>query len=182
MQRLRNFGCEEIICLYQALTGHPEFTDQVYFQHTSFDQYKYLAAGVPFSHKWQLAEYITRDPEREQAMYDLKVTNPRYVVTHLTSSEQTVELDPGLIPEGWAQVEITNEGAIFDWLMVIERAEAIVMTDSCMANLVDQLSLGTDRYFIPQHHMGLTPVHANHWTWLANSRLKSQARMFGVPR
>ncbi len=182
MERLKNFKCDEIICLYQALTGHPEFSSTAYFQHTGFDQYKYIAAGVPFLEKWNLARCITRNLEREQALYDRVVKNPNYVVAHLQSSEHRVDLDPALIPEGWDLVEITNEGWIFDWLTVIERAQSIVMTDSCMSNLVDQLGLGDDRYYIPLHHIGLTPVFGQHWHWLENPRLSPQARTIGVGR
>ena len=52
MEKLRNFKCDEIIPLYQHLTGHT-FSEEKYFQFTSFDQYKYIRAGVPFLEKWQ---------------------------------------------------------------------------------------------------------------------------------
>jgi hypothetical protein len=68
MQRLRNLRVDEIICLYQALTGHPEFSEEVYFQHTKFDQYKYIKAGVPFLKKWTLSDCITRDRIQEQKL------------------------------------------------------------------------------------------------------------------
>lgn len=181
-QRLKNFGCDEIICLYQALTGHPEFSSTAYFQHTGFDQYKYIAAGVPFLEKWNLARCLTRNPEREQQLYDRKITNPNYVVAHLESSEHRVEFDPSWLPPGWDLVEITSEGWIFDWLKIIEGAQSVVMTDSCMSNLVDQLGLGEDRYYIPLHHIGLTPVFGHHWHWLENPQLDPRARTIGVAR
>jgi hypothetical protein len=40
------------------------------------------------------------------------------------------------------------------------------MVDSVYANIVDQLGLGDDRYFIQRSHIGLTPVQGQHWTWL----------------
>ena len=179
MQRLKNFKCDEVIPLYQALTGH-KFHDEVYFQHTKFDQYKYIRADVPFYKKWTLNQCITRDPVREQAMYDQKVTNPLYVVTHLDASAGRIEWDSSMVPEGWDVVDITPEGYIFDWLKIIEGAQSIVMTDSCMANLVDQLGLGDDRYFIPIHHIGLTPVQGQLWTWLPNPKLSPSARTIGM--
>ena len=66
-ERLQNLGVTEIMPLYQHLTGH-DFSQARYFQYTKFDQYKYICSGVPFLHKWQLAQYITRRPEREQAL------------------------------------------------------------------------------------------------------------------
>ena len=181
LQRLKNFKCDEILPLYQALTGE-KFHEEVYFQHTKFDQYKYIRAGVPFKEKWNLANCITRNPEREQAMYNLKVKNPNYVVTHLDASSGRVEWDSSMVPEGWDIIDITPEGYIFDWLKIIEGAQSIVMTDSCMANLVDQLGLGDDRYFIPLHHIGLTPVQGQLWTWLTNPKLSPTATTIGIPR
>jgi hypothetical protein len=183
-ERLKNFGCDEIICLYQALTGHPEFTTEPWFQHTSFDQYKYQRAGMAFKDKLRLPECITRDPQREA---DLKAkilgtdTVTPYVVTHLSSSEQTVKYDPAIIPEGWRTVPITTEGRIFDWLSIIESAEVLIMTDSVMANLVDGMDIqGPERYFIPQHHIQLTATHLGAWTYLANPELKRNAVIFAA--
>jgi hypothetical protein len=180
-ERLKNFGCDEIICLYQALTGHPEFTQEPWFQHTAFDQYKYIRAGVAFKDKLRLGECIQRDPQREA---DLKAkilgtdTSP-YIVTHLTSSEQTVRYDPSIIPNGWRVIDITSEGRIFDWLKIIEGAEAVIMTDSVMANLVDGMDIqGPERYFIPQHHIQLSATLLGAWTYLPNPELKPQAQIF----
>ena len=179
MQMLRSLQVDETLCLYQALTNHPEFSNVPFFQHTSFDKYKYIQAGVPFLHKWRLNECITRNAEREQALYDKYVKNPNYVVAHLESSQQRVNIDlKAMVPAGWQIIEIIEDGWVFDWLKIIEGAQSIVMTDSCFANLVDQLNIGEDRYFIPQHHIGLTPVHGNHWTWLENPQLSRNAVIF----
>ena len=178
MERLKNFKCDEILCLYQALSGHPEFSKEPYFQHASFDRYKYIRAGVPFLNKWKLNECITRDADREQAMYDKVVTNDKYVVTHLTASHSTAGFDPSIIPADWQIIPITNDGYIFDWLKIIEGAESIIMTDSVMSNLVDQLGLGTDRYYIPLNHIQLTPVFGHDWTWLDNPTIDPRTKIF----
>lgn len=178
MERLKNFKCDEILCLYQALSGHPEFSKEPYFQHTSFDRYKYIRAGVPFLNKWKLNECITRDADREQVMYDKVVTNDKYVVTHLTASHSTAGFDPSIIPADWQIIPITNDGYIFDWLKIIEGAESIIMTDSVMSNLVDQLGLGTDRYYIPLNHIQLTPVFGHDWTWLDNPTINPRTKIF----
>jgi hypothetical protein len=168
MQRLKNFKCNEIICLYQALTGHPEFMAEKYFQYTKFDQYKYIKAGVPFKRKWDLAQYITRDPAREQALYDRTVTNSNYAVLHLEGSDARANFDPSMIPEDWQVIEITQQPGVLltDWLKIIEGAQSIVCIDSVYANLIDQLGLGEDRYFIQRSHIGLTPVQGLDWTWI----------------
>lgn len=166
MERLRNFKVDEVLCLYQALTGH-KFHEDTCFQYTSFDQYKYIKAGVPFMKKWELAQCITRDPAREQALYDRVVQNPNYVVVHLEGSDHKAQFDPSIIPAGWQIIEITAQtDCIFDWLGVLEGAQSLVMVDSVFANLVDQLGIGDDRYFIPRSHIGLTPVQGQHWEWL----------------
>ena len=167
MSRLKNFKCDEIICLYQHLTGH-EFMNEKYFQATKFDQYKYIRAEIPFVQKWQLAQYITRDPAREQALKDRVVTNANYVVTHLQGSDHKATYDSSIIPADWQVIEITEQPStlLLDWLGVIEGAQSLIMVDSVYANLVDQLGLGDDRYFIQRSHVGLTPVLGQHWTWL----------------
>ena len=123
-------------------------------------------------------ECITRDADREQAMYDKVVTNDKYVVTHLTASHSTAGFDPSIIPADWQIIPITNDGYIFDWLKIIEGAESIIMTDSVMSNLVDQLGLGTDRYYIPLNHIQLTPVFGHDWTWLDNPTIDPRTKIF----
>lgn len=166
-QRLADLGCDDVLCLYQALTGH-SFHEEPYFQHTSFDQYKYIRAGVPFLKKWELSRYITRNPEREQQLYSEVVKNPDYVVVHLEGSDHRATYNPEIVPKDWQTIEIQARAGynLQDWLGVIEGAQSIIMVDSVYANLVDQLQIGEDRYFIPRSHIGLTPVQGQHWHWL----------------
>ena len=164
--RLKNFKCDEILPLYQHLTGH-DFAKEKYFQYTKFDQYKYIRAGIPFLKKWDLARYITRDPVREQALYDQLVTNPEYVVVHRRGSDFEAEVDLSIVPPEWQIIEISEQtGCIFDWLTILERAQSLILVDSVFANLVDQLGIGEDLYFIQRSHIGLTPVQGQDWTWL----------------
>ena len=167
MERLKNFKCDEILPLYQHLSGH-KFMDEKYFQYTKFDQYKYIRANVPFLQKWKLADYITRDTAREQALYDRVVKNPNYVVVHLNGSDHRATYDSSIIPKDWQIIEITEEPGVllFDWLKVIEGAQSLIMVDSVYANIVDQLGIGEDNYYIQRSHIGLTPVLNLPWTWL----------------
>jgi hypothetical protein len=166
--RLKNLGVTELIPMYQHLTGH-DFAMEKYFQFTKFDQYKYIRAGVPFLNKWQLAECIEWDTAEEDRVYNslVKADTP-YVVVHLEGSDHRAVYDPAIIPAGWNTVEI-KEGittSIFNWRRVIEGAESLIMVDSVMANIVDQMGWGSDRYFIQRSHVGLTPVQGQHWTWI----------------
>ena len=174
MARLKNFKCEEIICLYQHLTGHPELQARPEFQITGFDQIKYSEAGVPFWKKWTLGECLVRDTHREQQLYDQVVgqDSTPYVVVHLDGSDHSAQIDPSWIPQGWRTVKIQPvTDSIFDWLTVIERAQAVITVDSVYANLIDQLRFTdtVDCYFIPRSHIQLTPVLGGTWTYLSPS-------------
>jgi len=166
--RLKNLGVTELLPLYQHLTGH-DFATEKYFQFTKFDQYKYIRAGVPFLDKWRLAECIEWDTAEEDRVYNTVVKDDTpYVVVHLEGSDHRGTYDPAIIPSGWNTVEIKAgiTDSIFNWRRVILGAESIIMVDSVMANLVDQMSWGSDRYFIQRSHVGLTPVQGQHWTWI----------------
>ena len=168
VQKLHAAGVTDIICLYQALTGHPEFSAEPHFPHTKFDQYKYIQARVPFKNKWLLDECIVRNNEREQALYDRLVTNVNYVVVHIHGSDYTADVDLSIVPDDWQIIEIDAQtDSIFDWLLILVNAQSLIMVDSVFANLVDQMNIGDDRYFIPRSHIGLTPVLGNAWTWLS---------------
>ena len=83
MERLKNFGCTEIICLYQSLNVIPELSNVPWFQIQKFDEFKYTKAQVPFIDKWKLNECITRDTVKENALF-LKVHLAQSVITSKT--------------------------------------------------------------------------------------------------
>jgi uncharacterized SAM-dependent methyltransferase len=119
-------------------------------------------------HKWRLKECITRDDAREQRLYDQLVKQPLYYVTHTEGSSYKTEPDLSAIPEDWQRITITADKteSIFDWLKIIEGAQALIAIDSIIANMVDQLQLDIDKYWIPRSHIHLTPVLGSHWTIL----------------
>lgn len=171
MDALRQLGIDEAICLYQSLTGHPEFAKRPEFQITGFDQYKYHAAGVPFIQKWTLKDCIERDTEREEKLYKEVIgeNSQPYVVVHKEGSNCSAKIDTAWIPEGWKVVEVTEKtNCVFDWLKILEGAEAIIAIDSVISNIVDQLKLTetVDCYFMPRSHIHLTPVLGGSWTVL----------------
>ena len=180
---LDTVGVDEKICLYQALTGHPEFTEPAWFQHTKFDQYKYAQAGVPFHRKWQLAQAIQRQWSREEELYR-QITaqigeGKPYCLVHLQGSDHRADFDTSVLNPEWPCIEITDlTDSVWDWCTAIDRAEAVIFVDSVYSNITDQLALNTDegRYFIPRSHIGLTPVLGQHWNWLENLRLPQASR------
>jgi len=179
---LKKLGVKEELPLYQALTGQPEFSSTAYFQHTKFDQYKYIRAGVPFRNKWLLKDCITRDRQREQQVLDKiqsEIGDRPYILVHVNGSDHRARFDPQIIPQGTPAIEINElTDRVWDWLTAIERADSVIFVDSVYSNMVDQLELLDDdsRYFIPRSHIGLTPVLGCYWHWLDNLDLPARAR------
>lgn len=180
---LTTLGITETLPLYQALTGQPEFSQTPYFQHTKFDQYKYIRSGVPFKEKWNLASCITRNPAREQAVLGRirqEIGDRPYVLIHMQGSDHRGNFDDSILPrQTHVAIEINSmTDSIWDWLGAIEAADAVVVIDSVYSNIIDQMQLLDDdsRYFVPRSHIGLTPVLGCHWTWLDNTQLPERAR------
>jgi hypothetical protein len=161
-------GCDTFICLYQSLSNHPELVGRPYFQIQKFDEHKYTAAGVPFIKKWTLKDCITRDEYREKQLYERVVKQPLYYVTHLKGSSYSTMPDLSNIPKDWQRIDVDQHitESIFDWIKVIEGAQALIALDSVIANMVDQLQLDVDKYWIPRSHIHLTPVLGSAWTIL----------------
>lgn len=161
---LAGLGCQAPLVLYSGLVELPELADQRYARAVPFDQYKYLVAGVPFEQKWQLK--LIRNHDREQALARRLDLRAPYIVEHLRGSDWSIR--PNL-PADWLVdhqvVTIENQSdSIFDWLGVLEGAAKLVMIDSCFANMVEQLGIGRERYFIPHADWLYTPVHRHPWT------------------
>jgi len=167
MKRLKAFKCDEIMCLYQSLNIAPELSEVPWFQIQKFDEFKYTKAGVSFLKKWTLKDCITRNPEREQKLYDRMVKQEHYAVIHSEGSTYKFRPDTSNLPSEWQQIELTSAtDNVFDWLKILEGAQALIMLDSVFSNLVDMLDLQIDKYWIPRSHIHLTPVLGSEWTIL----------------
>jgi hypothetical protein len=161
---LRRMGCDDVHVLYNALRGHERVVDAGLASFLSFDRYKYAVCGVPFREKWNLS--IVRDRAREQALYDRLVEKPRYVVCHFESREFRFKSEMQAPPD--LQVIHIHEASdrVFDWITILERAEMLMMIDSCFANLVEQLNLPVRKLFIQRSPVGFSPVLINDWSFL----------------
>lgn len=173
LQVLAAEGISEDDCLYlyQYLSARPDLTDPELYSVLKFDQYKYWVSGVPFKHKWQLRDCITRDQDREDQLRSRLNLGPRYCVTHLTGSTARADikvnwLDPAV---EIVSVELHQTDSIWDWLGVLEGAEAFVGMDSSMTNLVDQWGFDLDRYWLRRSSWDLTPVLGDSWTVVPTS-------------
>jgi hypothetical protein len=171
LQRLAAQECDmnEVLYLYQYLSSTPELTDPELYSILKFDQYKYQVAGVPFRNKWLLNSCIQRRAESERALYDQVKPQGRYCVAHLTGSSTRVDVslaqqcvDPAV---RIINVDDYKYTSIFDWIPIIEGAEAVVCLDSCIANMVDQLCIsGPQLFWIRRSPWDLTPVMGSQWT------------------
>ncbi len=162
-------GCTEFHCLYQALTGHPEFSSAAWFQIQKFDEYKYTRAGVPFHKKWTLGNCYQLDAQRVAQLTELTGADQGpYVVIHKRGSSYTAKPDLSAIPPEWRQLDPDQfpGWSPFEWVPIIQGAEAFIAVDSVYANMVDQLDLAVDKYWIPRSHIHLTPVLGSTWTIL----------------
>jgi len=166
---LNEHGVTEHLCLYQSLSGRPELSSAPWFQIQKFDEYKYTAAGVPFYEKWSLSQCIKRELAVETLMKLKLVKSEKYYVTHLQGSDWRADPDLSHLPSDWQHIDITDKEtpSLFDWLTILEGAQAIIAIDSVIANMVDQMRIqGPEKYWIPRSHIHLTPVLGSGWTIL----------------
>jgi len=171
-KQLTAIGVTEELWLYQYLSSHPERTNKSHFAQFKFDQYKYAQAEVPFSHKWELAECIDRDPAAEKSLYNSVVTQERYMVYQGHASDMSYDIDLSIVEPGVQCIELRElEGySVFDWLRVLEGAETMILIDSVFANLVDQLGLNpaADKYYMRKWNRRVdgNPVLLGNWTFV----------------
>lgn len=166
LEILRSRGCEGVLPLMSALKV-PNYPANPLLQAVlKFDEYKYAVAQVPFKEKWSLD--IRRDHLREDDLFQSVVTAKRYAVCHLQGSSARAEIDMKALAGSYDQViEITDRtDCMFDWLKVIEQASLLIMIDSCFANLVDQLGIGAEKFFVRRSEMSRTPVLGSGWKFL----------------
>jgi hypothetical protein len=190
LRTLEEYHCEKTLSLYSYITGYPEFCSKPYSQvhkFTSsqvhkFDQYKYQCADVPFIYKWELWSCITRNNDREEKLFNKIVKNKEYFVYHRKGSDFEVSFNLTSLPQHWQAIEITEQtDNIFDWLKILENAQALVMIDSVFANLVDQLEIDVVKYWMPRSGVMFTPVLGSKWIILdAPESVKKQIQMFPV--
>lgn len=163
---LREKQCEEIYVLYNwILQDDKHLQRKDLIDHLKFDEYKYAAAGVPFSRKWQLE--ITRDMGREMALHrSLDIRGP-YVCIHRRGHDVVADFG---IPAEWKSLQVVEvdqrTDSPFDWIYTLERAEKIVCIDSCFANLVEQLNLPNEKHLILRLPNPYMPVMKNGWQFI----------------
>jgi hypothetical protein len=164
LEILNTQNCEKIINLYSFLSNLPVYRKKL-SSSLSFDQYKYAISKVPFKEKWNLI--IKRNIKNETELFNKKIENDDYILIHDTGSNIKASIN---IPQKYKEYQkiIIDETtqSIFDWLYIIEKAKCLFMIDSCFSNLVDQLQINTEKYFILRSSTPFTPVLKSQWNYI----------------
>jgi hypothetical protein len=167
---LLSAGVDKTIVLYSYLSSDIYQPNKLLQETLKFDQYKYAISDVPFSHKWNLKDCISRNLVRENDLYNLLVKREKYMVVHRQGSNfsrifGTDEFEKN----GYQIIEIENlTDNIFDWLKILEGASALALLDSFCANLVEQLDIGSaiPKFFGFRSSINFTPVMLGNWRYI----------------
>ena len=127
----------------RLLLGHENLNPQI-----SFDLSYYQQVGLDIGLKWSNFT-LNRDLEDERKVFDKVVKNEKYIFCHINTIRGTdhINFDPNEI-NGYQIIYMNSKHdgktSIFSWLTVLEKAEKIILTNSCMLHLVNQLDVNAD--------------------------------------
>lgn len=136
-------SCNRIIDLSFCIPGASAFNTENFLKQNvySFDEYKYMLADVPLEYKWKLE--ITRNLEREQQLLQ-SLNRDAYILVQNASSDCKVDISINSDSSAIINIDRRTE-SIFDWLGAIEKAQQIILIESCFSNLVDQLNISSNK-------------------------------------
>ena len=77
---------------------------------------------------------------------------------------------------------MSDDGYVLDWLKTIENAKMIIMTDSVMANIVDQLMIGKKKYFLQKNNIFFTPNLNSNWEWIENKNMDPKSIIMNLKK
>jgi hypothetical protein len=123
----------------------------------AFDQFKYRKANVPFDEKWKL-DY-KRNLQSEQNVYNAVVKHTPYDIVGLEYSGGKLNVK---VESRNNIVNFTSEHSLFDWRLVFEQADNIVLANSAMANFIEQINLVNKKYLVNKTNRILF-THKNNW-------------------
>lgn len=117
----------------------------------TFDEFRYHLANVPFEKKWDLS--IIRNKNRELELYsklvDYKKYNEKFVVFQNQASDTNVNFKLDLQGRNYQVIELKPyTDCVFDWITLLEEAKKLVLIESSISNLVDQLKIKTDKILL----------------------------------
>ena len=161
----REQGCERTIILYSYVTNQQVYDPRLTVN-LKFDEYKYAIAGVAFSKKWSLN--YERQMEREVALFESLAIKNDYVCVHDLGSNMSAPFEiPEHLTNGLQIVRVDElTDSPLDWRLTLEKAKRLIMVDSCLSNLVEQINLETEKYLIPRAPQQYPPVYKNGWRFI----------------
>ena len=56
----------------------------------------------------------------------------------------------------------------------------VIMTNSVMANITEQLNIGKSRHYIPRTNVFINPTFINEWIWLKNKNIDPKTNLTGI--
>jgi hypothetical protein len=131
-----------------------------------FDEHKYARTYVPFEEKFKLKDCIVRNTVREEALFKQVYQKKPFTVVHEFASDGSRAISKSINKSH--VISITNlTDSVFDWLLVLERADSLHMLDSCMVNLACQMGVPQKnfRYRRPGYPNDIYyPVLTPNWT------------------
>jgi hypothetical protein len=110
----------------------------------SFERNFYLQHRIPFENKWS-SFYYQRDYQKEKEIYDTYDINEPYIFVH---DDSRFAINQQRLPQG-IRVIRPKDGlakSIFDYSLLIEKAESVHCIESCFAFMVDLIKLNTEFY------------------------------------
>jgi hypothetical protein len=131
------------------------------FGKEKFDEFKYRKSQVNFDLKWNLKNCISLNPEKEIEIYNNEVKQTPYNVVSLKHSRGTLDVK---FETKHPIIEVNEKYNIFYWKKILENAKNIVLVDSALANLVDQLNLPNNKILLRKHGHP-TPTFKSNWTY-----------------
>jgi hypothetical protein len=173
---LKELNCE-ILDLSFTSPGswHNENTKHYQTQNLrSFDEFRYFLSDVNFDKKWNLN--IQRHYDREERLYNNLVNKSKYALIQKYSSDTAMSKNIDISNYDGQIIEIKPyTKSVFDWLTLIEKAERLLLIESCFNNLIDQLRIKNNKQILvlKQGYYGDNllngqpkglPVLKNNWT------------------
>lgn len=153
-QILNNIGCKKIIDLSFTSLGswENENTKNYLSQNLkSFDEFRYHLANVDFDKKWTLN--ITRNYKKEEKLYYNLVNKSKYSLILKYSSDTILQKEIDTSNYDGQIIEIKPyTKSVFDWLTLIEKADRLLLIESCFNNLIDQMSIKNNKQILMLKH------------------------------
>jgi hypothetical protein len=113
----------------------------------SFDEFRYSLANVPFEKKWTIC--LNRKKHIENDLYNQLVIQNKYALIQKNSSDCSIQKNIDVSKYDGQIIEIKSiTKSVFDWLTIIEKAERLLLIESCFTNLIDQLKIKNNKQIL----------------------------------